>query len=65
MSNNEDVIGVCSECKSEQADADMYKSTFAQQGLAPVCKYCGGVVVILYRHDKENVLDKLDRERGI
>ncbi len=67
MSNNDqnDAIGVCSECKSEQMDSTMYKSAFAQQGLPPVCKYCGGVVIIVYRKDKDRALDQKDRERGI
>jgi hypothetical protein len=46
-------------------DSTMYKSAFAQQGLPPVCKYCGGVVIIVYRKDKDRALDQKDRERGI
>jgi hypothetical protein len=65
MRSEDDVIGVCSECKSEHSDASMYKSSFAQNGSAPVCKYCGGVVIIVYKQDKDSALDKLDRERGI
>lgn len=62
---DDDAIGVCSECKSDQSDSSMYKSAFAQQGVAPVCKYCGGVVVIVYRKNRDKSLDQLDRERGI
>lgn len=65
MVDDNDVIGVCSECKSEQMDSTMYRSTFAQQGFAPVCRYCGGVVIIVNKRDKDRALDQIDRERGI
>lgn len=66
MSNNEDdVVGMCSECKSDQMDSTMYRSIFAQNGIAPVCKYCGGVVVILYRSERNKIINQLDRERGL
>lgn len=65
MPAEDDAVGVCSECKSEQSDSSMYKSIFAQQGIAPVCRYCGGVVVIVYKQLKDKSLDQLDRERGI
>ena len=48
MSNQEDdAIGLCSECKSEQMDSTMFRSVFAQNGVSPVCKYCGGVVIVV------------------
>lgn len=65
MQENDDVIGVCCECKSDQDDSSMYKSVFAQQGLPPVCKYCGGKVIITYRSQRNNALDQVDRERGL
>lgn len=65
MKDDDDVIGLCSECKSEQLDSAMYRSPFAQSGVAPVCKYCGGVVVIIYKSQKENTINQLDRERGL
>jgi hypothetical protein len=61
----DDAVGVCSECRSEQTDNSMYKSPFAQAGMPPACKYCGGVVVIVYKSQKDKSLDQLDRERGI
>jgi hypothetical protein len=61
----DDVIGVCSECKSDQPMQYMYNSKFAQAGAAPVCKYCGGVVIITYRETRGNSLDQSDRDRGI
>lgn len=65
--NNEDddVIGVCSECKSDQPMKAMYNSGFAQSGSAAVCKYCGGVVIVTYKKDRDRSLDQVDRERGI
>jgi DNA-directed RNA polymerase subunit RPC12/RpoP len=61
----DDVIGVCSECKSDQPMTYMYNSRFAQEGLAIPCKYCGGVVVITYRETRDESLDSSDRNRGI
>ena len=61
----DDVIGVCSECKSDQPMQSMYKSTFAQNGSAPVCRYCGGVVIITYRESRDQSLNQSDRDRGI
>jgi methylmalonyl-CoA mutase cobalamin-binding subunit len=63
--SNDDVIGLCSDCGSEQSDRAMYASPFAQAGVPPVCKYCGGVVVICYRQNKQKVLDDIKRQRGI
>lgn len=69
MSNNiqnpDDVIGVCSECKSDQPMNYMYKNPFAQQGLAVPCKYCGGIVMITYRETRDDSLGNSDRNRGI
>jgi len=59
------VIGVCSECKSDQPMSYMYNSPFAQQGLAVPCKYCGGVVIITYREKRNDSIDGSDRSRGI
>lgn len=65
INNPDDVIGVCSECKSDQPMKAMYNSGFAQGGSAPVCKYCGGVVIIVYRESRDQSLDQADRERGV
>jgi DNA-directed RNA polymerase subunit RPC12/RpoP len=61
----DDVIGVCSECKSDQPDSYMYKSPFAQEGKPVPCKYCGGVVIITYRETRDSALDGSDKSRGI
>lgn len=65
INNPDDVIGVCSECKSDQPMKAMYNSGFAQSGSAAVCKYCGGVVIIIYRESRDQSLDQSDRERGV
>jgi hypothetical protein len=66
MSNQEDdAIGLCSECKSDQMDSTMFRSVFAQNGVSPVCKYCGGVVIIVMRSQREQAINQLDRERGL
>ena len=61
----DDVVGVCSECKSDQPDSYMYKSPFAQEGKPVPCKYCGGVVIITYREIRNEALKDSDRGRGI
>lgn len=61
----DDVIGVCSECKSDQPMSYMYNSPFAQEGKAVPCKYCGGVVVIVYRESRNESLKDSDNNRGI
>lgn len=65
IQNPDDVIGVCSECKSDQPMNYMHSSPFAQQGLAVPCKYCGGVVVITYRETRDSSLNSSDKDRGI
>jgi hypothetical protein len=65
INNPDDVIGVCSECKSDQPMSYMEKSSFAQQGLSVPCTYCGGVVIITYRERRDSSLDSSDRERGL
>lgn len=65
IQNPDDVIGVCSECKSDQPMNHMHNSPFAQQGLAVPCKYCGGVVVITYRETRDSSLNSSDKDRGI
>jgi hypothetical protein len=61
----DDVIGVCSECKSDQPMHYMYNDPFAQEGKVVPCKYCGGVVIIVYREARDSSLDSSDRERGL
>lgn len=65
INNTDDVIGVCSECKSDQPEAYMYRSPFAQDGKPVPCKYCGGVVIITYRETRNQALDQSDNSRGI
>lgn len=61
----DDVVGVCSECKSDQPDSYMMRSPFAQEGKPVPCKYCGGVVIITYREVRDSALDNSDKSRGI
>ncbi len=65
IKNPDDVIGVCSECKSDQPMSYMSRSSFAQAGAAVPCKFCGGIVIITYRETRNEALDGSDRERGI
>lgn len=65
IQNEDDVIGVCTECKSDQPMSYMMNNPFAQAGQSVPCKYCGGVVIIVYREIRDNSLDKSDDKRGI
>lgn len=68
MNNIQDpdnVVGVCSECHSDQPDKYMYGSPFAQEGKPVPCKYCGGVVIITYREIRNEALKDSDGGRGI
>ena len=61
----DDVIGVCSECKSDQTERYMINNKFAQAGMPVPCKFCGGIVVITYRETRDSTLDSSDKSRGI
>ena len=63
--NPDDVIGVCSECQSDQPMAYMEKSAFAQAGISVPCKFCGGIVIITYRETRDQSLGNSNKERGI
>jgi DNA-directed RNA polymerase subunit RPC12/RpoP len=65
IENPNDVIGVCSECKSDQPNSYMENSPFAQAGHNVPCRYCGGVVIITYRETRDRSLDQSDTNRGI
>jgi len=65
IQNPDDVIGVCSECKSDQPMNYMYNNPFAQEGKAVPCKYCGGIVIIVYRETRDSSIKSSDRERGL
>lgn len=60
------VVGLCSECKNTQPEGSMEKSIFAGEGVPPVCRYCGGVVVITYGELQGDRMNRsLDASRGI
>lgn len=65
IENPNDVIGVCSECHSDQPERYMYNSPFAQEGKPVPCRYCGGVVIITYRETRNSALKDSDGGRGI
>lgn len=56
------VIGVCIECHSDQPAQYLYGNPLG--GKAP-CKYCGGVIMIVNRQDRDNALKSSDQKRGI
>ena len=61
----DDVIGLCTDCGTEQTDRHMYNSAFAQAGLPAVCKYCKGVVTVCNKRDKDQVIKQIHIKRGI
>jgi DNA-directed RNA polymerase subunit RPC12/RpoP len=65
--NNEDddAVGVCTECGNQQPDKYMFNSVFAQEGHSAVCKYCGGTVAVCYRSEVQQVLQTIKRKRGL
>lgn len=66
IQNPDDVVGFCSECKSEQPLQYMERNVFAQEGAPVPCKYCGGIVVIMYRElINDHFKEMLDVNRGI
>lgn len=62
---DEDIIGLCGECGSEQRDSYMNKNAHFQAGKSATCQYCGGVVVVCNRNDREAVLAQINRQRGL
>lgn len=65
IQDENDVIGVCSECHSDQPEAYMFRSPFAQEGKNVPCKYCGGVVVITYRETRDSAINQSNKSRGL
>lgn len=65
MEDPNEIIAVCTECKSDQNSAKVEKDPFYLQGGTPVCRYCGGVTILVERQYRENALDQVSRQRGI
>ncbi len=61
----EDVVAICSECKTEQDPRRMEKDMWLEAGMPAVCKSCGGVVILTLREDVDAALNQSDRRRGI
>lgn len=61
LQQEDDAVGVCTECKSDQPDKYMMNSPFEQ----PPCKFCGAPTVVVMRSSREQALRQIDRERGI
>jgi len=63
---DENIVGMCTECKTIIPTNIMAKDSFAAQGLPPVCKLCGGVVTIVdSSRNIDNIRLAMDRERGL
>jgi len=62
---NKELIGVCTECRSDQRDSYMEKNPFYQQGGSVPCQFCGGVVIVVRRDQRDSTLRRLNERRGI
>lgn len=66
IQDTDNVVGLCSECKSTMPNSYMERNVFAREGHPVPCKYCGGVVVITYGELQGDALNNsLDSARGI
>lgn len=65
MSSDQDLIAVCSECKSDNPDSYVENNPFYKQGGAIPCKFCGGILIITERGNRENALRRMDTQRAI
>jgi hypothetical protein len=65
MNDDEDVVGLCTDCGTQQTDRHMFNSSFARDGKSAVCKYCSGVVTVCYRRDIADVLNQINIKRGL
>lgn len=60
-----EIIAVCTECRSDQNSQRVEKDPFYLQGNAPVCRYCGGVTILVERSQRDSALDQASRQRGL
>lgn len=61
MPEEDDAVGVCTECKSDQPDKYMENSPFQQ----PPCKYCGAPTIVVMKSHREAALKQMDRDRKL
>lgn len=65
MSEEEVIIGVCGECKSDQNSSRLERNPFYLANQPAPCQYCGGIVLICDAKDREQVLRQFDMQRKI
>jgi DNA-directed RNA polymerase subunit RPC12/RpoP len=65
MSDKDEAVAICSECKTQMPDSQAFKNGFLQEGKSAACKACGGVVVVVMQSQVKQVMDNIDRSRGI
>lgn len=56
--DGEGVVAMCSDCLTVLPDSVAAKDRFLQAGKYGVCKYCGGVLVVLSPSQVENARKK-------
>lgn len=65
MSDPNEEVAVCGECKSMNPDNYVGNSSFFKSGSLPPCKFCSGVLVVVRRQYIKDALDQIDRQRGL
>lgn len=62
----DEIIGVCSECHSDNPDSYVENNKFYQAGAYHVpCKFCKGRLIFVSRAKRDHALDIENRRRGI
>jgi len=65
MADMDKVHGYCLDCGKKFSDKWMYSNPFAQEGTAPACNTCGGVVAVMDERVADSEIAKQQRARGI
>lgn len=63
--DSNDVHGYCLDCGKKFSDKWMYANPFAQNGDAPACNLCGGVVAVMEAAKSKKIIEDEQYKRGI
>ena len=61
----DEVIAVCIECKTDQNSQRVERDPFYLDGKTPVCRYCGGVTILVERSERDHALEQASKSRGL
>lgn len=62
QNDDDDVIAMCTDCGSVKEDSRAMKDPFLQEGINGVCRFCGGPVIVTYRDQAANLMER--RRKG-